>query len=145
MDNMTKRQRSATMSKIRSKNTSPEFKLRSSLFRLGYRYRTNVRNLPGCPDIVMKKYNTIIFINGCFWHQHKECSKSVVPHSNVLYWRKKLKNNVYRDRVNARKLKDRGWKILTRRECEINKNLATTLAKVTQFLVTSDEDYNTVN
>ena len=139
MDNMTKRQRSETMSKIRSEDTSPERKLRRSLFRLRYRYRKNVSYLPGCPDIVMRKYHSVIFINGCFWHHHQGCSKATIPHTNRPYWQEKLKRNTSRDATNLRMLKNTGWRVLTIWECEINKDFDATLIKVVEFLkATSD-------
>jgi DNA mismatch endonuclease (patch repair protein) len=139
MDNLTKRQRSETMSKIRSKETSPERKLRQSLFRLGYRYKKNVKHLPGCPDIVMKKYNSIIFINGCFWHHHDGCTKATIPHTNRTYWQEKLKRTTSRDVANLKILEDMRWKVMTIWECEINKDLDATLVKVFEFLKTSSD------
>ena len=95
-DNHTKEIRSMNMSHIRSKNTKPEEIVRKYLFSKGLRYRKNVRKLPGCPDIVLKKYKVVIFVNGCFWHKH-DCGRFVWPSSNVEYWSKKINRNVERD------------------------------------------------
>lgn len=143
MDNMTRLQRSLTMSKIRSKETSPEFRLRVSLFKLGYRYRKNVKQLPGCPDIVLRKYHLIIFINGCFWHHHEGCIKATIPHTNLAYWQEKLRRNVSRDIDNLMILEDMGWKVMTIWECEIKKDLAGILSNVIDFLKTAND--STIN
>ena len=92
MDNLTKEQRSKNMSRIRSKNTKPEVIFRKKLHSLGYRYSLHKKELPGKPDLYLKKYNLAIFIHGCFWHQHG-CRYSVIPKSNIKYWEFKLKNN----------------------------------------------------
>jgi len=123
MDNLTVLQRSRTMSRIRSKDTLPECRLRKSLHKHGFRYRKNVATLPGKPDIVLPKYKTVIFVNGCFWHQHANCSKANTPKSNKEYWDKKLIQNVERDKNNFEKLKILGWKVLTVWECELQKDL----------------------
>ena len=111
------------MSHIRSTNTKPEEKVRKYLFSRGLRYRKNVRKLPGCPDIVLPKYKTVIFVNGCFWHKH-DCGRFVWPSSNKDYWRKKITRNVERDQGNYSKLKEAGWKVLIIWECELKKNVA---------------------
>jgi DNA mismatch endonuclease (patch repair protein) len=134
MDNMTKAQRSRTMSRIRSVDTKPEQKLRSILHKHGYRFRKNVRELPGRPDVVLPKYNTIIFVNGCFWHQHPNCSKAAMPKSNKGYWEKKLKKNVYRDSQNIAQLSSSGWKVITVWECEIKEDCAKVAARIEENL-----------
>lgn len=96
-DILTPDQRHKCMSHIRSRNTKPEVKLRKELFRLGYRYRLNVKGLDGRPDIVLAKYRTCIFVNGCFWHGHKGCPKFVLPKTNVEFWLAKIENNRERD------------------------------------------------
>ena len=98
MDNHDKKTRSYNMSMIRSKNTKPEELVRKYLFSQGFRYRKNVRKLPGCPDIVLPKYKTVIFVNGCFWHGHKDCKYFVWPKSNTEYWYQKIESNVKRDK-----------------------------------------------
>lgn len=119
-DNHTKEVRSRNMSHIRSTNTKPEEKVRKYIFSKGFRYRKNVRKLPGCPDIVLPKYNTVIFVNGCFWHKH-DCPRFVWPSSNEEYWISKITRNVERDAQNHQMLKDRGWKVIVVWECELKK------------------------
>lgn len=121
-DNHTKEVRSRNMSHIRSTNTKPEEKVRKYLFSKGFRYRKNVRSLPGCPDIVLPKYRSVIFVNGCFWHKHN-CGRFVWPSSNVEYWIPKINRNVERDVENHKKLIDMGWKVLIVWECELKKNM----------------------
>lgn len=108
------------MAQIHSSNTKPETKVRKYLFAHGFRYRKNVKNLPGKPDIVLKKYKTIIFVNGCFWHKH-ECCKMRMPKTNVQYWIAKLNNNKIRDSENITALEKKGWKVIVIWECELNK------------------------
>jgi DNA mismatch endonuclease (patch repair protein) len=121
MDNHTKQQRSYNMSHIRSKNSKPETLVRHFLFAKGFRYRKNVRKLLGCPDIVLKKYKTIIFVNGCFWHKH-DCEEFVLSKTNVDYWLNKINSNKDRDISNIEKLKTLGWKVIVIWECELKKN-----------------------
>ena len=109
------------MSHIRSKGTKPEEKVQKYLFSKGFRYRKNVKKLPGCPDIVLPKYRTVIFVHGCFWHKH-DCPRFVWPSSNVDYWIPKISNNVIRDIENTEKLKALGWKVLIVWECELTKS-----------------------
>lgn len=111
------------MSRIRSKDTSIELKVRSYLFKLGFRFRKNVKNLPGKPDIVMPKYRTVIFINGCFWHRHKNCRFASTPKSRVEYWLNKFKKNVEKDKLNHDALSSIGWNVIILWECDLNRNL----------------------
>ncbi|MBO5320189.1 MAG: DNA mismatch endonuclease Vsr [Ruminococcus sp.] len=122
-DNLSKEVRSKNMSHIKSKNSKPEECVRKYLFSKGLRYRKNVRSLPGCPDIVLRKYNTIIFVNGCFWHHHN-CGRFVWPSSNTEYWYKKINRNVERDETNKLLLEQQGWKVLTIWECQLKKSVA---------------------
>lgn len=121
-DNHTKEQRSYNMSKIRSTNSAPEEKVRKYLFSKGFRYRKNVKSLPGCPDIVLPKYKTVIFVNGCFWHKH-DCPRFVWPSSNKEYWEPKIRRNVERDKINIELLQKAGWRVLVVWECELKKNV----------------------
>lgn len=98
MDIKTPAERSANMAKIRSKNSKPEVIVRSMLHRLGYRFRIHKADLPGKPDIVLKKWKTVIFIHGCFWHRHKGCPRASIPKSRLEYWIPKLEGNENRDR-----------------------------------------------
>ena len=121
-DNHTKEIRSKNMSHIRSTNSKPEEIVRKYLFSKGLRYRKNVRNLPGCPDIVLSKYRLIIFVNGCFWHHHN-CPRFVWPSSNVEYWKNKIDHNVERDKKNKELLQAQGWRVITVWECELKKKI----------------------
>ena len=108
------------MSHIRSTNTKPEETVRKYLFSRGLRYRKNVRKLPGSPDIVLPKYKTIVFVNGCFWHHH-DCKFFVWPKSNEDYWHKKIDRNVERDTKNIALLRDSGWNVIVVWECQLKK------------------------
>lgn len=119
-DTVSKEQRSRNMSLIRGKDTAPEIRLRKALHSIGFRFRKNVKTLPGKPDIVLPKYHTVIFVHGCFWHQHKGCRRATRPKTNLTYWLPKLKRNVQRDKLNLRGLKAHGWSVLTVWECQIS-------------------------
>lgn len=119
-DNHSKEVRSMNMSRIRSTNSKPEEIVRKYLFSKGFRYRKNVKKLPGCPDIVLPKYKTVIFVNGCFWHKH-DCPRFVWPSSNQEYWKPKILRNVERDKNNCRELSSKGWNVITIWECELKK------------------------
>ncbi len=122
-DNHTKESRSMNMSHIRSTDTKPEEIVRQFLFKKGLRYRKNDKRYPGNPDIVLPKYKTIVFVNGCFWHQHEGCSRAVLPSSNQDYWLPKLERNIKRDRENRKLLESQGWHVITVWECELKKKL----------------------
>ena len=109
------------MSHIRSTNSKPEELVRKHLFSQGFRYRKNVKDLPGRPDIVLPKYKTVIFINGCFWHKHN-CPRFVWPTSNTEYWTKKINGNAERDSLNRQRLEEAGWKVITVWECQLKKD-----------------------
>ncbi len=129
-DNHSKEARSMNMSHIRSTNSKPEEIVRKYLFAEGFRYRKNVKKLPGCPDIVLPKYKTVIFVNGCFWHKH-DCPRFVWPSSNQDYWRPKILRNIERDNQSRKELETLGWKVITVWECELKKNvLNETLGKL---------------
>ena len=117
-DIINKEQRSWNMSRIRAKDTKPELAVRSLLHRMGYRFRLHRRDLPGRPDIVLPKYRTVIFVHGCFWHQHSGCRFSNVPKSRQDYWTEKLEGNVRRDRRHQRSLRKQGWKVFIVWECQ---------------------------
>lgn len=121
-DNHSKEVRSMNMSHIRSTNSKPKEIVRKYLFSQGFRYRKNVKKLPGCPDIVVPKYRTVIFVNGCFWHKH-DCQRFVWPSSNQDYWRPKILRNVERDQKNTEQLSSLGWKVITVWECELKKTI----------------------
>lgn len=119
MDNRNKEARSRNMAHIPSKNTKPEETVRKYLFSQGFRYRKNVSKLPGKPDIVLPKYKTVVFVNGCFWHAHQGCKWFVPPKSNSEFWEKKFAYNTERDLQNYRKLEELGWHVIIVWECEI--------------------------
>ena len=122
-DTKTPAERSENMSRIRSTNTKPEEIVRKYLFSHGFRYRKNDKRYPGKPDIVLPKYRTIIFVNGCFWHMHG-CSRSILPRSNQEYWKPKIERNIQRDAENQQKLEADGWKVIVVWECELKKRIA---------------------
>ena len=121
-DLISPEKRSHIMSMIRGKNTKPELIVRRYLFQHGFRFRVNVRRLPGTPDIVLRKYHTAIFVNGCFWHKH-DCPRFVWPSTNEEYWRPKIMGNVERDKRNFAELQQLGWTVLTVWECELKKKV----------------------
>ncbi|MBQ2661180.1 MAG: DNA mismatch endonuclease Vsr [Clostridia bacterium] len=121
-DTKTPAERSENMSRIRSTNTKPEEIVRKFLFNHGFRYRKNDKRYPGKPDIVLPKYRTVVFVNGCFWHMHG-CSRSRLPRSNQEYWKPKIERNIERDADNKRKLEADGWKVLIIWECELKKSV----------------------
>ena len=122
MDNHSKEVRSYNMSRIRSTNSKPEDIVRKYLFLKGLRYRKNVKTLPGKPDVVLKKYKTVIFVNGCFWHGHQGCKYFVMPKSNTEYWNKKITGNVERDKNVIMQLEELGWNVITVWECQLKKD-----------------------
>lgn len=122
VDKIDRHARSRNMSKIVSKNTQPELKVRSILHRLGFRFRLHQKNLPGRPDVILPKHRAVIFVNGCFWHRHVECREASRPKTNSQYWEDKLNRNVERDIRNHLLLKERGWKVIIFWECELEKN-----------------------
>jgi DNA mismatch endonuclease (patch repair protein) len=121
-DIFCKEDRSFIMSRVRSKNTVPELIVRKFLFAKGYRYRVHVLGLPGKPDIVISKLNTIILVNGCFWHGHKYCRKSKLPRTRTRWWKEKIEQNQRNDIRNKSKLRRLGYSVYTIWECELKNN-----------------------
>ncbi|OVE74870.1 very short patch repair endonuclease [archaeon D22] len=121
-DRISKEHRSWNMSRIRSKDSSPEMRVRSYLHRHGYRFRLHYKSLPGNPDIVMPKHKTVVFVHGCFWHRHKGCKFAYKPKSRVEFWEAKFKNNLLRDEAVMTQLLRGGWKVIVVWECEIRKS-----------------------
>lgn len=107
------------MSRIKSKDTKPELAVRSFLFKNGFRFRLHASNLPGKPDIVLPKYKTVIFINGCFWHGHKNCKYFVVPKTRTEWWKTKIEKNKTNDKKNLSEIKKAGYKAIVVWECQI--------------------------
>ena len=122
VDSLTPQHRSWNMSRIRSKDTSPERAVRSLLHRLGYRFRLHRKDLPGNPDIVLPKYGTVVFVHGCFWHRHPGCKYATTPRTRTEFWQQKFDRNVERDARAAAALRERGWRVIVVWECEL-KNL----------------------
>lgn len=130
VDKLTPEHRSRLMSHVKSKDTSVEIKVRKWLFAHGFRYRKNVDSLPGKPDIVLRKYKTIIFVHGCFWHRHEGCSKAGIPKTRTGYWLEKFQKNIERDRREQELLKDMGWNIIVLWQCELTKNFEDIMKRV---------------
>lgn len=134
-DTMTDKQRSECMSRIHSRNTGPELAVRKELWRRGYRFRINVRTLPGTPDIVLARYRTAIFVNGCFWHGHRGCKLYTVPKTNVKFWTEKIRRNQERDQLNIHRLESLSWNVITVWECELkHKSFNDTIDKIESLL-----------
>lgn len=134
-DRMTPEQRHDCMASIHSENTRPEQAVRRELWHRGYRFRKCVRTLPGTPDIVLPKYRTCIFVNGCFWHGHKGCSKFVMPKTRTEFWVNKIARNQERDLVNIQRLESIGWSAITVWECELGKSsIENTMKKIESML-----------
>lgn len=116
-DRISRSARSRIMRRVRSKDTGPEMRVRSLVHELGYRYRLHRRDLPGTPDLVFARQKKVIFVHGCFWHQHN-CRKGVRPSSNVAFWNRKFDGNVQRDKKSTLTLEKSGWSVLVIWECE---------------------------
>ena len=119
VDKLSPERRSKNMAQIGSKNTGPEMQVRRMAHALGYRYRLHAANLPGKPDLVFPSRKKVIFVHGCFWHQHSDCREGRVPESSKSYWGPKLSRNAARDQIHIEGLKSAGWKVLVIWECEI--------------------------
>jgi len=129
-DTINPDKRSWNMAQIKDKDSKPELIVRSYLHGRGFRFRTNVNSLPGKPDIVLKKYNTLVFVDGCFWHRHKGCKYAYTPKSRKDFWKTKFRNNVKRDKLVNEELGKSEWKIHRIWECEINEKNLDSLAKI---------------
>jgi DNA mismatch endonuclease (patch repair protein) len=134
VDSLTSQQRSWNMSRITGKNTKPEIILRSLLHKSGFRFLLHEKNLPGKPDIVLPRYRSVIFVNGCFWHRHENCRLSYTPKSNQNFWEKKFSDTVKRDREKIRLLKEKGWNVITVWECELNYDPEGVLREITDMI-----------
>ena len=128
------------MSNIHSKDTKPEEIVRKFLFSQGFRFRKNVKDLPGKPDIVLPKYKTVLFVNGCFWHAHTGCKWFVKPKTRVEFWENKFKYNSERDEKNYRALSEKGWIVMVIWECELRKeNRAVTLSRLVDDIYSKNQ------
>lgn len=142
---LTPLQRRNNMSRIRGKNTTPELKVRRWLHGKGFRFRVNVRMLPGTPDIVLAKYRTCIFVNGCFWHGHDRCKLYTHPKSNQEFWDDKVRRNKMRDQIVAAKLESARWNVVTIWECELKKeSFEQTMAALSSTLLQNREKWLSV-
>lgn len=138
-DIKTKEARSFNMSRIRGTNTQPEVKVRQYLFSKGFRYRKNDKRLPGTPDIVLPKYHTVVFVNGCYWHRHANCKYATTPSSNAEFWITKFSKNVENDKKNSIALTSMGWAVLTVWECEIKKDFDATMIRLESQILSNLE------
>ena len=138
VDTRTAKQRSRIMSRIRGKDTRPEMRVRRIVYGLGYRYRLHRKDLPGQPDLALAGRRKVIFVHGCFWHQHEGCRRGQLPKSNLKYWGPKLEENKRRDLANQLRLKDMGWEALVVWECE-TKNIFSLQARIEDFLENSGQ------
>ena len=135
MDKLTPEQRHRCMASIKGKDTKPEMLVRKFLWRRGFRYRLNHTRLPGKPDIVLRKYRTCIFVNGCFWHGHEGCQYFVLPKSNTEFWTAKIERNRERDLERRAQLKQMGWHTIVIWECQLKpKTREATLAELEHLL-----------
>jgi DNA mismatch endonuclease (patch repair protein) len=133
-DTISPAHRSWNMSRIRGRDTAPEVKLRSLLHRAGYRFRLHDRKLPGRPDIVLPKYQAVIFVHGCFWHRHEGCANTTVPSTRADFWDSKFAGNIARDRANAERLSDLGWRVIVAWGCDLKKDPEGVLSSISRTL-----------
>lgn len=143
-DIMNTATRSRMMASIRGKNTKPELTIRKALYAKGLRYKLHVRELPGKPDLVFLKYKTVVFVHGCFWHQHG-CAKSTIPKTNVEFWTMKLETNRARDKLQIIELLSTDWRVAVIWECTVIKYLKEEMPilieKVANWITASNEKY----
>ena len=137
-DKITKKQRSENMRKIKSKDTSIEVKVRKYLYHHGFRYRKNVKELPGTPDIVLDKYKVVIFVNGCFFHHHNNCKLAYIPKSNTDFWIKKFNRNIENDIKHINQLEQMDYKVITVWECEIKDCFEYRMEELVKEIIESD-------
>ena len=141
-DSISPEHRSWNMAQIKGKDTTIEVKVRQYLFSKGFRFRKNDKRYPGRPDVVLPKYKTVIFINGCFWHMHEGCKHGRLPKSNLEYWSEKLGKNVANDKKHNDQLKDLGWTPITIWECELKTDFEKTMQKVEDLIRSQNEVNN---
>lgn len=133
MDSLSRRHRSWNMQRISGRDTRPELIVRSVLHRLGYRFRLHVKSLPGRPDIALPRYHAIVFVHGCFWHQHRGCRFAYRPKSNITFWSEKFEQNVRRDSRNRKELRRLGWHVVVVWECQTTDRAALTRRLATKL------------
>ena len=135
-DSISPQKRSWNMAQIKGKDTKIEVEVRRYLFSKGFRFRKNDKRLPGKPDVVLPKYKTVIFVNGCFWHMHEGCKLGRLPKSNVSYWKQKLEKNVENDKKHVQQLIQMGWNPITIWECELKEDFVGVMDKVIGMMQT---------
>jgi DNA mismatch endonuclease (patch repair protein) len=133
VDNLSPKERSQIMARVRSRDTRPEMFVRRIVFSLGYRYRLHVKNLPGRPDLVFRRLCKVIFVHGCFWHRHFDCALARLPKSRQDFWIPKLEGNRRRDEQTVVELRKLGWGVMTIWECELGKPASLT-KRIRRFL-----------
>lgn len=133
VDSISPEYRSEIMSRVRAKNTRPEMVVRRMLHAAGYRYRLHASDLPGKPDLVFASRRKVVFVNGCFWHRHRDCALARLPKSRTEFWTEKLERNRERDERNVAALRQQGWEVLTVWECEV-RDPAVLMPRVVAFL-----------
>ena len=138
-DFLDKTARSTLMSRVRGRDTLPERRVRKAVWAAGFRYRLNVRGLPGAPDLVFRRYRTVALVQGCFWHSH-DCHKGRRPTSNREFWNRKLDDNVARDTANCAKLRKLGWKVFLIWECDLPKGTEALLAHLARLRAASAQE-----
>lgn len=142
-DFLSTQERSTMMSKVKAKDTSIERAVRSALHILGYRFRKNVEELQGRPDIVLPRYKAIIFVHGCFWHGHRGCPKSKLPSTRTAFWAEKIKKNIFRDKRNLKSLQEQGWRTAVVWECSLKnkQSLNDTIEKLSGWIKSTDDTF----
>lgn len=133
-DRISPEHRSWNMSRIKDRDTKPEVRVRSWLFRQGFRFRKNDRRYPGRPDVVLPKYHTVIFVNGCFWHHHEGCKYGYTPKTRTEFWLKKFKTNQVNDKLQRDALEQMGWHVIVVWECELKKDFEGVMKKIADSL-----------
>ena len=141
-DKLTAEHRSWLMARIRSRDTTPEWVLRSGLHRLGFRFRVHPKGLPGKPDLVLPKHGAVVFVHGCFWHRHRNCRRASTPKSNEAYWADKFERNVKRDERNRRRLRREGWRVVVVWECQLLDRTVATVERVARTLLKGSQAPN---
>lgn len=141
-DKLTPEKRSWNMSRIRSQDTKFEVKVRQYLFSKGFRFRKNDKRYPGKPDVVLPKYKTVIFVNGCFWHMHEGCKYFVWPKSNVEFWHEKMERNVANDRTRHQQLRDMGWNVIVLWECELKRDFVQAMESAINMMKKNKHEAN---
>ena len=134
-DSLTAQKRSWNMSRIKGKDTKIEIVVRKYLFSKGFRFRKNDKRYQGKPDVVLPKYKTVIFVNGCFWHRHPGCKDATIPKTRTDFWLEKLNKNVSNDERNIKLLKNDGWSVIVLWECELEKNFEETMEKTIERIM----------